>query len=991
MSELIQPVSKRFLSLLLCFALTAGPVFAGITVTGADGITVTGADGVVYNMPSGITVTGADGLLSFGTNGISTDGITVTGADGLPRTGADGVTYTGANTILATRPDGITVTGADGITVTGADGITVKGADGTPQRADSVTLRQPNGITVTGADGITVTGADGVNRIGSDGITVTGADGLVGAGVNGITVTGADGITVTGADGQTYNTSPNNLTITGPAGITISDLNGITVTGADEISVVSADTLWPTAFPINSRLQGFDPELAVQLSRLTDDSNVNAVVVYHQLPVDSDINNLLRLGIVSGTRYRALPMITLTATRKQLIAISHLPEVRSIYGNRTLQPAGDSYTRLNNASPVPRDADLTRKNGGMPLSGRGVTVAVLDTGVDSTHSDLAGRVVQNVKLADAQSLSVGFAPPVAVEGLPNTDQLYGHGTFVAGIIAGNGLRSGGKYAGVAPGARLVGLSAGDLNLSFVLAGFDYLLNNGRAQNVRVVNCSFSANTVFDFNDPVNIATRLLTENGINVVFSAGNTGSGAHTLNPYAVAPWVISVGASDERGRLADFSSRGDFGSPLFQPTVIAPGVSIASLRTSSSPSLAGLVGLTLGDDAKRLSPGELPFYTTGSGTSFSAPQVAGTIALMLEANPNLTPAQVRDILKRTATPLPGYYAFEVGAGMLNAYGSVVEAANPESRTGKWRAILNRDSVAFINDPVQQFSGTVNPLGAVEAPISVSANTLFASVQLGWGSLFSANQIGLAVYTPSGKLAAQDTDTLSPGLTGGRKSVAVRMPASGAWKARVTGALGAPQSYRGLIQLTRVQYSPLKDLSDLGSSSRDEILQVMRTFVMSPMGSRFRPDFTVSRVDLAETLVRGGCAPQYLPPLSHYPDVRDAATRLFVESVQAAPNGPFIYNATNGERFLPDDRLDRLTAAVALVRAAGLRSEAEAKSGIQLPYLDSLSIPSQLRGYVATAITHGLLSADTLFRPQSSLTRGELAHAMVTIAKMNE
>jgi hypothetical protein len=159
----------------------------------------------------------------------------------------------------------------------------------------------------------------------------------------------------------------------------------------------------------------------------------------------------------------------------------------------------------------------------------------------------------------------------------------------------------------------------------------------------------------------------------------------------------------------------------------------------------------------------------------------------------------------------------------------------------------------------------------------------------------------------------------------------------------------------------------------------------------MSPIGSRFRPDFTVSRADFAETLVRGGCAPQYLPPLSHYPDIRDTATRLFAESVQAAPNGPFIYNATYGEPFRPDDRLDRLTAAVALVRAAGLRSEAEAKSGVALSYLDTLNVPSQLRGYVATAISHGLLSADTLFRPQSALTRGELAHAMVTIAKMNE
>src|SRR5256885_7467168 len=147
---------------------------------------------------------------------------------------------------------------------------------------------------------------------------------------------------------------------------------------------------------------------------------------------------------------------------------------------------------------VRRDTDLTSHNANMPVTGRNVTVAVLDTGLDGTHPDLSGRVAQNVKLADAQSASVGFNPPVEIENLPNTDQLYGHGTFVAGLIGGTGARSGGKYAGVAPGARLVGLSAGDLNLSYVLTGFDYLMARGAGLNVRVVNCSFSADTVFDF-------------------------------------------------------------------------------------------------------------------------------------------------------------------------------------------------------------------------------------------------------------------------------------------------------------------------------------------------------------------------------------------------------------------------------------------------------------------------------------------------------------
>jgi len=240
--------------------------------------------------------------------------------------------------------------------------------------------------------------------------------------------------------------------------------------------------------------------------------------------------------------------------------------------------------------------------------------------------------------------------------------------------------------------------AGDLSLLYVLEGFDYLLAHGDDLGVRVVNYSFSANTVFDVNDPVNVGTRMLTDAGINVVFSAGNTGPGQHTLNPYAVAPWVVSVGATDTVGRLASFSSRGSFASPIFRPTLVAPGVDIVSLRGSGVANVTGATGLA-GTDAKRLNLIELPYYTTANGTSFSAPQVTGAIALILEANPTLTPAQVKEVLQRTATPLPPYYAYETGAGMLNVHAAVLEAAFPARRIGLWRGTLDRDQVAFSSD----------------------------------------------------------------------------------------------------------------------------------------------------------------------------------------------------------------------------------------------------------------------------------------------------
>jgi len=113
---------------------------------------------------------------------------------------------------------------------------------------------------------------------------------------------------------------------------------------------------------------------------------------------------------------------------------------------------------------------------------------------------------------------------------------------------------------------------------------------------------------------------------------------------------------------------------------------------------------------------------------------------------------------------------------------------------------------------------------------------------------------------------------------------------------------------------------------------------------------------------------------------------VRDPATRLFVESVQASPTGSLFTDAAKGGRFRPNDTANRLTAAVALVRAAGFRSDAEAKAGAPLPFLDATSIPNELRGYVAVAVSTGLLQADTNFRPQATLTRAELAHAIVVI-----
>ena len=994
---------RRLLSFAALIAL-ANPVFAGISIVKGNGITLTGADGINYVGVSGITLTGADGLITRQSNGITltgADGITLSGADGITLTGADASTYAGPNGITLTGADGITLTGADGITLTGADGITLTGADGTHYKADQFVISRPDGITLTGADGITLTGADGITltgadgiqKVGSNGITLTGADGITLTGADGITLTGADGITLTGADSVTGISSngalfdlthPTGITLTGADGITLTGADGITLTGADGITLTGADGITLTGADDSTGLQSVDPELAERLNEASDDSNINAVVVFHRSVTDSDLERLSSIGILGGTRFRVLPAVYVSATRQQLIAVSQLPQVRSLYSNRTLTFNADPYFNITGQQRVSADNDLRGDNGGLPYTGRNVTVAVLDTGVNAAHPDLAGRVVQNVKLADAQSAPAGFSYPVSLENQANTDLVAGHGTLVGGIISGTGTASNGKFAGVAPGAKILGLSAGEANLMFVLSGFDYLLSKGSGYGVRVVNCSFSAATVYDPNDPVNVATKMLTDRSVSVVFSAGNSGSGNGTMNPYAVAPWVIGVGATDERARLAEYSSRGRFGDPLQHPTITAPGTNIIGPRN-----LVGSTGATgLGSaDSSRLSAVELPYYTTATGTSFSAPQVAGTIALMIEANPDLTPAEVKDILSRVATPLPRYFYHEAGAGMLNAHAAVLEAAFPERSLGLFRSTLSRNTVTFQTSSPFQYDQMVSPGSAASTSFAIPENTVQATMNVSWG--VSANDFALKLFNSSNGLLGQSNYLNLAGLTGLREKVTVRNPASGAYRSSVshTANIGTTQRVFGALEITQIEYPSLLDVDGLFGQALSDVRASLAANLILPEGRKFRPDSSVTRFDFAESIVRSGLVPQYSAGYPMFSDVRDRYSRGPIESIQANPGGRLVYDAEAGGSFHPYLSLTKLASAIAFVRAANLESSASTAI-LPLTVADAAQIPAQWRGHVAVALKHGYLTLDgNNFAPARGLKRIELAGALVKIA----
>ncbi|HEV8656849.1 MAG TPA: S8 family peptidase [Candidatus Limnocylindria bacterium] len=300
------------------------------------------------------------------------------------------------------------------------------------------------------------------------------------------------------------------------------------------------------------------------------------------------------------------------------------------------------------------------------VTGQGVGVAIVDSGV-YPHPDLAGRIVASIDFTAA-------SPTVSST---STGDPGGHGTHVAGLVAGDGTASGGAYTGVAPRANIVNVrvidASGGSNVSTIMRGLQWVLANRSTYNIKVVNLSLGATPMGSYkSDLMATAAEVLNFAGVTVVVSAGNTGPLAGTVTTPGTDPYVITVGALDDSGTslllddlMAVFSSRGrTVFDNLSKPDVVAPGRRMVSLRSPGS------VLDTLFPDRQVTATGALtPDYYRLSGTSMAAPVVAGVIALMVERNPSLSPAQIKKRLKTTATALTFGTAFDRGAGLVNAY----------------------------------------------------------------------------------------------------------------------------------------------------------------------------------------------------------------------------------------------------------------------------------------------------------------------------------
>lgn len=406
-------------------------------------------------------------------------------------------------------------------------------------------------------------------------------------------------------------------------------------------------------------------------------------------PLATDLAAMQALG--AGVEpFTALPMIAVQGTPSQIAGVAALADVQSLWLNHPVQWALHE-SRHEIGADV---AQAPVAAGGLGLTGAGVGVAVLDSGIDGNHPDLRypDHVIQNVKLiGDTRFPTAPTQPsPVtvseAVPGVQDTDTTAGHGTHVAGIVAGTGDASGGYYTGIAPGANLIGIGAGDGEDMFTtLAGYDWILQHYQQLGIRVINDSWADDTdPYSPSDPLNLASKQAHDDGITVVVAAGNDGPGSGSLNTspagyniYARPPWVIGVAAEDKTGAWASYSS---VGTSTVHPDITAPGSWIASSRAitgvitdiNSTP-----LDATDPANPRFVSAANDPYYTVATGTSMAAPHVSGTVALMLQANPLLTPDQVKADITAAANPMPGCDISACGSGGLNALAAVDAAVS--------------------------------------------------------------------------------------------------------------------------------------------------------------------------------------------------------------------------------------------------------------------------------------------------------------------------
>ena len=457
-----------------------------------------------------------------------------------------------------------------------------------------------------------------------------------------------------------------------------------------------------------------------------------------------------RVGGHLDRELRLIDAVAATIPSSAGPALAGTPGVREVSDNAAVTLATDAsgYSASNDANSLYNIENVTgaRQRWSKGFTGKGVDVALVDSGV----APVAGIKTNNLV----------YGPDLTPESQnANTANLdtYGHGTHLAGIIAGHdaavsdvttAITDSTDFLGVAPDARVLSVKVADYHgnsdVSQVIAGIDWVVQHGHDSglNVRVLNLSFGTDSAQAYtSDPLAYAAEQAWKHGIVVVTSAGNTGATSGRMTDPATDPYVLAVGADDTQGSTATqddtipaFSSTGD---GVRNPDLVAPGVHVPSLRVPGS-----YVDVTYG------ATGQLgDRFFRGSGTSQAAAVVSGSVALLLQQYPTLTPDQVKSLLVGNANPLPAASVQAQGAGLItlrNITGTPLPVAQtflPATGTGTLEAsrgsthLMLRDSVTGLSTAL---TGERDLFGApVSTPLLAAAEATATS----WtGGTFNGN-----------------------------------------------------------------------------------------------------------------------------------------------------------------------------------------------------------------------------------------------------------
>jgi serine protease AprX len=458
----------------------------------------------------------------------------------------------------------------------------------------------------------------------------------------------------------------------------------------------------PTTDALGSSKGKVSKEVERRVGASAADDQVRVIIQTHGQPSSTHFNRLHKRGGSVKRTHSAIRGYAAAIPASQIQGFADDPEIERVSLDAPVQAHLDVAHQAIRA-----DAALVSTGG---LDGSGVGVAVIDTGVQG-HVDLL-RPKGAPQLIEVEI--VGSEPGLA--------DYYGHGTHVAGIIAGNGAESSDSYSfrtfrGIAPGVKLISLRAlypdGSGYSSDIIAAIDWAIAHKDDYNIRVINLSLG-HPVFESytTDPTCRAVRAATAAGIVVVASAGNDGgigSGFGTITSPGNEPTAITVGAMDDDDTvtitddvLAWYSSKGptlvDF---VVKPDLVAPGTWVVSTRAAGSYLDTEYHQLTLLKDDYKDEPGKAVkdgLYYSLSGTSMAAPMVSATAALMIQKEPDLTPGDVKARLMVSASRLDEYNVFEVGAGYLEVEAALQSQVRSES-VPYVEAVLKPNGSVMVED----------------------------------------------------------------------------------------------------------------------------------------------------------------------------------------------------------------------------------------------------------------------------------------------------